>query len=375
MVTKHDFAPKSLQIITYELARGLRPTRSYSVRGITLPNLANKLEFKGKRKKMKRLLSLTIAIATLLSTTLIALAEASEKIITVRGSLQKTVEPGGWVIASGDSKYLILNARNFQKESWFKETAHVEAVGETKDVMTTYMEGTPFEAKSMKPVEQAVVTAGRDDGKRTTKVVVSGDSIVQAQPDTAIVSISVVTQAKQAIDAQQQNATKAEAVVRTLKSAAGAGAEVKTGGYSLQPQRVYKEGQPPTITGYEARNTVTVTLNELNRLGAVIDASGQAGANDISGISFTLRQDRPARDQALKDATREAISKAQVIAQSLGGRVVRVVEVQEEGVQRPQPIYQAEAFMMKRDASTPIEIGSLDISSRVQLVAEVETNL
>ena len=59
------------------------------------------------------------------------------------------------------------------------------------------------------------------------------------------------------------------------------------------------------------------------------------------------------------------MSKARVIAQALGGRVVRIVEVQEEGFQQrpPQPLYQAEDMMMKRDSvATPIEIGSLDIT-------------
>lgn len=209
---------------------------------------------------------------------------------------------------------------------------------------------------------------------RGTKVSVVGDAVVQVQPDTAILTISVVTQARRALDAQQDNATKSDAVVQALKTAAGTGAEVKTSGYSVQPMRVYKEGQPPTITGYEARNSVTVTLSDLKKLGNVIDVASQSGANDISGISFTLKQDRAAREQALADATREAMNKAQTIARALGGRVVRVVEVQEEGFQRPPvPVYQAEAFMAKRDSvATPIEVGSLDITSRVQLIAEVE---
>ena len=294
------------------------------------------------------------------------------KEITIQGKLQKTVEAGGWLIATRDTKYLLLNAKSFQSNDWFKESARVEAVGETKDVMTTFMEGTPFEAKSLKPLEQAVATPGRED-RKVTRVMVAGDSIVQAQPDTAILTISVVTQGRRAIDAQQENATKTDAVVRALKAAAGAGGEVKTSGYSLQPQRIYKEGQPPTISGYEARNSVTLTTGDLNKLGTIIDAAAQAGSNDISGIAFTLRQDRPARDRALSEATREAVSKAQVIAQALGGRVVRIVEVQEEGLQRPVPIYQTEALMAKRaDVATPIEVGTLDITSRVQLIAEIE---
>ena len=298
------------------------------------------------------------------------------KEITVRGKLQKTVEEGGWLIVARDAKYLLLNAKTFQNNGWFKESTGVEAVGETKEVMTTFMEGTPFEAKSMKPIEQQAVTAGGDD-RRVTRVMVAGDSIVQAQPDTAILTIAVVTQARNALEAQQQNATKTDAVVRALKAAAGTGAEIKTSGYSLQPQRVYKENQPPTIVGYEARNSVTVTTSDLNKVGTIIDAAAQAGSNEVLGIGFTLRQDRPARDRALSEATREAVSKAQVIAQALGGRVVRIVEVQEEGFQQrpPVPIYREGLTAMKADVATPIEVGSLDISSRVQLIAEVETNM
>src|SRR5215217_3186799 len=318
---------------------------------------------------MKRLLVMTSVMAVVLATATILHA----KQITVRGKLQKTVEAGGWLIAAGERRYLLLNARSFQNNEWFKEATNVEAVGETKDVMTTFMEGTPFEAKSVKPIDQAAATSGRDDNRRVTRVMVAGDSIVQAQPDTAILTISVVTQGRRAIDAQQENAVKTDAVVRALKSVAGAGAEVKTSGYSLQPQRVYKEGQPPAITGYEARNSVTVTTGELNKVGNIIDAAAQAGSNDISGIAFTLRQDRPARDQALSEATREAMNKARVVAQALGGRVLRVLEVQEEGLQRPPvPIYATADAMAQRGVATPIEIGSLEVTSRVQLIVEVE---
>jgi uncharacterized protein YggE len=319
---------------------------------------------------MKRTLTLAGVVAFILGVATVLHA----KEITIRGKLQRTAESGGWLIAANDAKYLILNAKNFQSNAWFKESTNVEAVGETKDVMTTFMEGTPFEAKSMQPVDQAVATQGRDDNRRITRVMVAGDSIVQAQPDTAIITVAVVTQNRTAITAQEENASKTDAVVRALKAAAGSGAEVKTSGYSLQPQRVYKENQPPTITGYEVRNGVTVTLSDLTKVGSVIDAAAQAGANDVSGIAFTLRQDRQARDRALSEATQEAVSKAKVIANALGGRVVRILEVQEEGFQQrpPVPIYQVDTFTAKAAASTPIEVGSLDIFSKVQLIAEVE---
>jgi uncharacterized protein YggE len=321
---------------------------------------------------MKRLLLLTALV-------LGAATIMQAKEITVRGKLQKTVEAGGWLIVGGDAKYLILNAKNYQSNAWFKESTNVEAVGETKDVMTTFMEGTPFEVKSMQPLEQNVATPGRDENRRVTRVMITGDSIIQAQPDTAILTVSVVTQNRSAIEAQQENATKTDAVVRAVKAAAGAGAEVKTSGYNVQPQRVYNPNQSPTITGYEVHNSVTVTTSDLNKVGAIIDAAAQAGSNEIAGVAFTLRQDRQARDRALTEATQQAVGKARMIATALGGRVVRIVEVQEAGFQQIPPVpYFATGVMAGQAAAkiaTPIEVGSLEITSRVQVIAEVESNL
>ena len=327
---------------------------------------------------MKKLLTIcgVLTLLSFLAAPVFAVTTVTNVDKTVRGRLQRTVEAGGWLVVDKSEKFLLLNAQRFQNERWFKEGVEVEATGETKDVMTVYMEGTPFEAQSLVPVTAQggnQIVPGTE--RRVTRVIVSGDSIVQALPDTAILSISVVTQAKNALDAQQQNAARTDAVVRTLKGAAGAGSEVKTSGYSLQPQRIYRENQPPTITGYEARNTVTVVIGDLTKVGPVIDAAAQSGANDIGGVAFTLRKDRPARDEALALATREAMSKAQVIAQALGGRVGRIVEVQEEGTVRPRPIYDAEmtrGMLAQKSVPTPIEIGNLEITGRVQVVAEIE---
>lgn len=326
----------------------------------------------------KQLLILTTLLVLL--TGLSASALAAET--TVRGRLARTVEAGGWLIqASGqEKKYLILNFRRFQNEKWFAEGAQVEAVGdERQGTITIYQEGIPFEARSMRPTAADAAGAAGASAQITsplpTRVLVTGDSLVRAQPDTAIIVLSVFTQAQSAVEAQQQNATISDAVLRAVKAAAGTGAEIKTSGYSLQPQRVYKENQPPTITGYEARNMVTVTLSDLTKVGAVIDAGGAAGANNVESLSFTLRQDQPARRQALTEATREALNKAQTIAQAIGGRVTRILEVQEANA-TVRPIYQSErsvGFTADARAQTPIEVGTLDINAQVQVIVEVET--
>jgi len=287
---------------------------------------------------------------------------------SVSGRLAPTVEAGGWLIVGENEKYLLLNAGKYSREKWFGNGVEVAATGEIKPgAVTIYQEGVPFEARTLRPIENSA------NVNQFTTVTVTGDARVTAQPDTAIVSVSVVTQNRSAVEAQQQNAAQTTAVINALKRAAGGG-EIKTSGYALVPQRVYKENQPPTITGYEARNSISVTLSDLTKVGAAIDAATEAGANNIDGVSFTLRNDRAARGRALAEATREAVAKAETLAQTLGGRVVRIVAVRENGANSPRPVIyaQQESFARVAAADTPIEVGTLEISAQAQLVAEIE---
>jgi hypothetical protein len=168
---------------------------------------------------LKRFLNSMVALVLIVA--LAAQVLAASKEITVRGRLQPTVEAGGWVIVSGEQKYLLLNANRFKNESWFREGAEVEAVGETKNVATIYMEGTPFEARTLRPFASGASGGDTAVANRSlTRVTVSGDAVVQAQPDTAIVSIAVITENKSASEAQAENASRSEAVVRAVKAAA-----------------------------------------------------------------------------------------------------------------------------------------------------------
>jgi len=208
---------------------------------------------------------------------------------------------------------------------------------------------------------------------------------MKAQPDAATVVLSVITQSPQALNAQQDNARKSEAVIQALKASAGADPEIKTSDYSLQPQYDYRYNKLPKIIGYEARNSVLVTMGDLTKVGAVIDAASRAGANSVESVSFILRDNSPARGQALAEASRQAMTKAQSIAQAMGGKVVRVVEQHEAGTTRTPTLtesgldysaYSEELRTAKLSARpTPVQAGALNVSSRVQVVVEIQSRL
>src|SRR5918912_1648212 len=82
-------------------------------------------------------------------------------------------------------------------------------------------------------------TACATKEKRLSRVLVTGEADQHAQPDTAVLVLSVVTENPKALDAQQQNARKSEAVIAAVKATAGANPEIRTSDYSLQPQKNY----------------------------------------------------------------------------------------------------------------------------------------
>jgi uncharacterized protein YggE len=211
-----------------------------------------------------------------------------------------------------------------------------------------------------------------------TRVTVVGESQTDVPPDTAVVSFSVVTQNANAVNAQQENARKIEAVLKALEATAnGARQEVKTSNYSLSPEQDYSGSGMPKIVGYEARNTVSVVTDKLDSVGALIDAATKAGANSVEGISFNLRDDSTKRGDALGTATRQAMSKAEAIATSLGGRIVRVVETVEGGATPSPVINQYTAMTANTNATstayrTQVQAGSISVRGQVTLVVEID---
>jgi len=213
-----------------------------------------------------------------------------------------------------------------------------------------------------------------------TRITVIGDSQTKIAPDTSVITFSVVTQATQAVDAQQQNAKKSEAIRAAVRSVIGdADAEIKTSGYALDPERDYS-AKMPKIVGYEVENTVTVTIKSLDQVGAIIDAATNAGANSVDGIQFIIGEASPAQGEALSLATKQAMAKAESIAASLNGKIVRVVETRESGL--PSGIDRDSEFkslnanantaMAKPTFSTPVEAGSLNVRSQVVLVVDIK---
>jgi len=201
---------------------------------------------------------------------------------------------------------------------------------------------------------------------------VTGDSQVTAKPDRVQIDIGVTTHAEHSQEAASENARQVEAVLGALNKAAGPTAVLKTVNYSLSPTYKYQNGHEPTLTGYSASNIVQVTLDDLTKISNVIDAAAQAGANNVRGISFTLRDQDSAHADALRKAAAKARADAEVLAAAFGLKIVRVLNVEETGA-RFVPVMRSmsTASAAAAEVATPVESGTLDISASLVLTVEV----
>jgi len=202
---------------------------------------------------------------------------------------------------------------------------------------------------------------------------VIGEARVTARPDRVQIDIGVNTRAPTSQEAAARNAREVEAVLAAVRKATPT-AELKTVSYSLNPNYQYHPGGgEPTIDGYLAANVVQVTLDELAKIGAVIDSAAQAGANQVQGIQFTLRDQDAVRAEALRAAAAQARAEAEVLAGALGLRVVRVLTVEENSPRiTPLRVFAGTPrAAMAAAPPTPVEAGTLDVTANVTLSVEV----
>lgn len=206
-------------------------------------------------------------------------------------------------------------------------------------------------------------------------LMVNGNSEVRVAPDEAIVRLGVLRQGNTARVAQEQTNAAATAILAALAKVPIPNTLIQTSSLRLDPvyanQRA--ENETPRIVGYRASNTVSVRVQNLSLVGPVIDAALQAGANQLDGVQFQLKDDVPARERALKEAVGDARRKAQVMADALGVRLGAVMEISEGGVSvRPYGADGAVFMARAEAAATPVSPGEVEVRAAVSVRYRIE---
>jgi uncharacterized protein YggE len=202
-------------------------------------------------------------------------------------------------------------------------------------------------------------------------VVTQGQAIVTARPDRAFVTIAAESRSRNSAEAQKLNAAAMTTVLQQIEKAGVPKDAVRTTGYELHPEFDYQNGRQ-TFRSYLARNTVEVRLDDIDRVGVVIDAAVTGGATTIAGIRFDVRN-RPALERdALRQAVADARARAEAAAAGAGATIDRIVRIEESGApEMPRPLMRMASQAVERDAATPVEPATIEIQARVTLTASL----
>ncbi|PNS09524.1 SIMPL domain-containing protein [Solilutibacter silvestris] len=207
-----------------------------------------------------------------------------------------------------------------------------------------------------------------------TLLSVSAEASSKRVPDVATMSTGVVTRGTDANVAMRENADRMAKVMAAIKSAGVAERDIQTSGVNLNPNYVYAQNQPPKINGYEARNTVSVKVRDISKLGKVMDSLVAAGANDLNGPSFEVDKPDEAYDEARRSALEKARARAEMYAKALGLRVRRIVSIDEGGSSFPRPMPMMRTMAMSAaapKADTEVSPGETSLSAHLNVVFEL----
>lgn len=201
-------------------------------------------------------------------------------------------------------------------------------------------------------------------------IVTRGEASLKRAPDQAFVSIAAEARAASPAEAQR-NAADSMKTVQAAITKAGIPAEaVRTTGYSMQPDLEYTNGRS-RVRGYIVRNQLEVRVDDLQKLGGVIDAAGQSGATSMAGLRFDLKDRATVEREALRLAVQDAMARARAIASGANAQLGNIVRIDEQGGFEPPQIQAMAAMRMEKAADTPVSPGELDVRAQVMLTVAI----
>jgi uncharacterized protein len=207
---------------------------------------------------------------------------------------------------------------------------------------------------------------GASDDEEREGITITGVGHVDTVPDEAEFSLGITTNGRTAREALTANSTRMRRLIAALKAAGVDERDIKTQNVSVGPD--YREG--PESSGFSAQNSVSVTIHDLDRAGAVLEAASQAGANNVYGPSLS-RSDRESLEaKALENAVKNARKRAEALAAAAEvrlGRVTAIVESDGGGGFEP--------YMARAEDSVsevPIEKGTEEIQASVTVTFAID---
>jgi uncharacterized protein YggE len=199
---------------------------------------------------------------------------------------------------------------------------------------------------------------------------INGEGRIDVKPDVAVVRLSVVTEGKTADEAASKNAQKMNEVVERFTRLEIPRDDMNTTGLNIYPIYHTESGSDvTTVIGYRVQNSITAKV-PVQLASKAFDLGVAAGANESSGISFELRNERPYRQQALDLAIKGARAEAEAVCHAMGVTLKGPRSIQV--IQGGGPV-RMDSERLTAKAATPLLPGRLAVAAEVRVTFEYDS--
>jgi uncharacterized protein YggE len=216
---------------------------------------------------------------------------------------------------------------------------------------------------------------GQDTCSHPRIISVTGTAEIKVAPDEVSLTLGVDSHDKDLAIAKADNDRRIKKLLN-LTHAAGVDAKnIQTSALTIGPE--YSDEKIPKLLGYQASQTVTVTLTDLSKYEDLMTNSLRAGVNRVDGINFFVADPKKYRGEARLQAVRAAHEKAKAIATELGQTIGKPWEVTEEpDIDAQAMTFNANSYIrykmpMQQEQST-VAGGEVTIRSLVRVSFQLE---
>ncbi|OOC59395.1 SIMPL domain-containing protein [Paenibacillus ihbetae] len=250
---------------------------------------------------------------------------------------------------------------------WVKQVGSIMIAGALLTGGTAWAGfGGATEAYAAEAVQQNIVT-------------VLGKGEISVKPDIVYLSIGAESYAETAKSAQKANAQKMDKVIKVLKETWKIDdKDIKTEQFYVQPNYAYTEKEGRKVQNYSAYHSLEVTLRDLNKVGEVLDAAAEAGANSIGNARFSVENPDTFEAQVIDKAMANADLKAQAIAKASKRQLGVVVNVTEGSVNNNvvygmyDKMSMETASMADGGAATSVKPGEIKVTTQLYVQYELK---
>lgn len=200
---------------------------------------------------------------------------------------------------------------------------------------------------------------------------VTGQGVLTVDNDTASITLGFSTLRDTPAGAYQDMSDSMNKVVAALKAIGVQDKELKTGTFNLADEYDWSKS-PRTFAGYRATNTLVITTQSLDKVADLIDAAVKAGANQVSGVNYSIKDTDELVDKALDLAVDDAKAKAERVAKRMGATVGGVLHITIQTNNR-EPVYYTGAPGAKAmdSGAAPVFSGTGEFRATVTVTFEL----